>query len=268
MARLSISQAWEESRQIMARDGGLLSAVALALLVLPRIVTGLAAPSPEQSLGGAAYALTIVAFFIAVIGQLAIIRLALGPSTTVGQAIAHGFRRFPPTFLSLLLLGVIGFVILVPVVALMIAAGMVDAAGKTTGSGAIPVLLIAAALLFLSVKLMLSIPVSSAEAAGPLTILKRSWKLTSGHYWPLFGLEVLLLILAIVLLYAAGAAGYVVANLVGGEVKPYSLSALILAIVMGLAQATFTVIASVMVARIYAQLAGRDATASVPSSGS
>jgi hypothetical protein len=267
MARLSISQAWDESRHILTKDGGLLSAVALALLVLPRIITGLVAPSPEHVPGGAAYGLSFIAFFIAVIGQLAIIRLALGPSTSVGQAIAHGVRRFPPTFLSLLLLGVICFVILVPLVAVMMAAGMIDAAGKPTGSGALPILLFAAALLFLSVKLMLTIPVSSAEQVGPLTILKRSWKLTNGHYLPLLGLTLMLLLLAVVLISAAGAAGYVVAELIGGEVKPYSLSALLLAIVMGHAEATFTVIGWVMLARVYAQLAGRDASASGPSSG-
>ena len=38
MAKLSISQAWDETRLILARDGKLIAAVALALFVLPGIV--------------------------------------------------------------------------------------------------------------------------------------------------------------------------------------------------------------------------------------
>jgi len=45
MARLSTSRAWEESRRVFTHDGGLLTAVALALLVLPDIVAGVVAPS-------------------------------------------------------------------------------------------------------------------------------------------------------------------------------------------------------------------------------
>ena len=39
--------------------------------------------------------LALVAYLIALAGQLALIRLALGPSVTVGAAIAHGGKRLP-----------------------------------------------------------------------------------------------------------------------------------------------------------------------------
>ena len=49
------------------------------------------------------------------IGQLAIVRLAIGPSTTVGQAIAHGARRFPAALGALLIIIAALFVLLIPV---------------------------------------------------------------------------------------------------------------------------------------------------------
>ena len=53
-----------------------------------------------------------------------------------------------------------------------------------------------------------------------------------------------------------------------GRPNPGSLAALILGLVTGVVQATYTVVISVMLARIYLQLAGRDgAQVSVPSSG-
>ena len=42
----------------------------------------------------------VVASLIALAGQLALIRLALGPSVTVGAAIAHGVRRLPVYLLA------------------------------------------------------------------------------------------------------------------------------------------------------------------------
>ena len=44
MRALSISQAWDETRLILARDGKLIAAVALALFVLPGIVLDVAVP--------------------------------------------------------------------------------------------------------------------------------------------------------------------------------------------------------------------------------
>ncbi len=266
MARVSVSQAWEESRRIFTHDGGLLVSVALALLVLPDVVAGVVAPTTETSMGMGGRALSLIAVFIGVIAQLAIVRLALGPSTTVGQAIGHGFRRFPSTLGALLILGLAGMALAIPLVAVLIAIGAVDmATGKATSAW--PVLAIVAVFLLIAVRFMLTVPVASAEPAGPLTILKRSWRLTSGNYAVMLGLELLLLVLAIVLMLAATVVGGTIANLIGGDVSPYSLSALVLALFVGIAQAVLTVLVSVMLARIYAQLAGRDAEASVPSSG-
>jgi hypothetical protein len=266
MARLSTSRAWEESRRVFTHDGGLLTAVALALLVLPDIVAGVVAPSTANDVSIEGRVVSLIAVFIAVIGQLAIVRLALGPSTTVGQAIGHGLRRFPAMLGALLILGLGGFLLAIPLVAVLFALGAVDmSTGKA--ASAWPVLLLVAAFLLLAVKFMLSVPVASAENDGPLTILKRSWRLTAGNYLVLFGLELLLLIAAIFLILAATVVGGTLANLIGGELRPYSLSALILAIFVGLAQAVFTVLASVMLARIYAQLAGGAPEASVPSTG-
>ncbi|MEO7277895.1 MAG: hypothetical protein ABIW33_07730, partial [Sphingomicrobium sp.] len=221
MARLSISQAWDETKRIFIRDGSLLTAVAGALLVLPNVIAGLVTPATDPASSSEGRVLTLIALFVGVVGQLAIVRLALGPSTTVGQAIGHGFRRFPVTFLAFLILGVIVFVMVIPAVVVLLALGLIDANGQTNGAGAIPVLLLVAAFLFIAVKFMLAVPVASAEPVGAIAILKRSWQLTRGHYWMLFGFELLLLILVVVMMYSAAAAGYVVANLIGGAVSPY-----------------------------------------------
>ena len=267
--RLSLSKAWEESRRTFARDGGLVIAVALGLLVLPQIVAGLIAPAEtELTVWGRAAAL--LAGLVGVIGQLAIVRLALGPSTSVGQAIRHGARRSPAVIgaFFLLLFGLA--LLLIPLFALLMAIGVVQvpAAGQQPDAAfATVVLLLLIFCIVLAVRFMLAVPVASAETVGPVGIIKRSWRLSSGRFWPLFGLELLLLVAALSLLGAAQFVGGSLAQLIG-DVRPFSLSALLFAMIMAVAQAAFTVLASVMLARVYTQLAGDGAaTRYVPTSG-
>jgi hypothetical protein len=269
--RLSLSNAWEDSRRIFKRDGGLLLAVALALLVLPQIVAGLIAPTTVSDPGFAGRVIAIAAALLGVIGQLAIIRLALGPSTTVGQAIGHGMRRFPAALGAVIILMVVLAAILIPLMVILLAAGLVEvpAAGQQpSGSFTAVVLLLLVACIAIAARLMLMVPVASAENTGPLAILKRSWALTRGHYWGMLGLEMLLLIAALFLLASSQFVGGILAEVIGGDLTPMSLSALIFAIIVAIAQAAFTLLASVMLARVYLQLAGRgEAQASVPSTG-
>ena len=268
--RLSLSKAWDECRRIFARDGGLLTAIALALLVLPQILTGVVAPA-EGSPSLAGRIIGLIAALVSVIGQLAIVRLALGPSTTVGQAIAHGARRFPAIIGALILLMLGLALVLIPLMAALVAAGIVQvpqAGAQPDSAFAGVALLLALACILIAVRFMMTVPVASAEDAGPLAILKRSWHLTSGRYWPLLGLEVLLLVAAMFLLLSAQVVGGVLAQVVGGDPTPFSLSALIFAIVVASAQAVFTVLTSLMIARVYVQLSGGGSVeVSVPSSG-
>src|SRR5206468_914506 len=121
---------------------------------------------------------------------------------------------------------------------------------------------------FAGVRMVMSAPVASAEQSGPITIIKRSLVLTSGHWWELFGFLLLFFVGAVVVLIGVGAAVGVVVTLLFGPVEPMSASALIVALVQAVINAVVTTLFAVMLARIYVQLAGRgDVQASVPTSG-
>ena len=103
MSSLSISKAWDESKAIGARDGRLIAAVALALVLLPQAIYGVIVPPPAMSGEEApswATGLSLIVAVIGVVGQIAIIKLALGPATSVGESILHGFKRsfFPGSY--------------------------------------------------------------------------------------------------------------------------------------------------------------------------
>lgn len=270
MQRLSISRAWDESKAIFARDGRLFVAVALALVVLPSIIVGLAMPRPESEQGALPQILQIAASLIGVVAQIALIRLAIGPATTVGGAISHGARRFFPTFAALVLMVLALALIIVPILMAFGAAGVIESPRATTPptAAAGAVILLAVLIVFaLAVKFILIVPTGSAERIGPIAILKRSWSLSSGHYWRMLGFMLLLVLTAILLLLSAQAIGGILGAIISPDLEPFSLGALVLALFTSMAQGIFTVLSSLMVARVYVQLAGAsDVEVSVPTS--
>ena len=253
---LSISRAWDETRDIFQRDGRLLVAVALALIVLPEVVAGLIAP-PEA---GAVEVPTSVQFMrlavglISLIGQLALIRLALGPSTTVGAAIGHGARRFPSAFGALF---IVILAVAIPLGLILAALGVNPAnMAKMPPAAAVVFLVVGLAALLLLVRFTMISPVASAEDINPFQVLKRAWQLTTGHYWRLLGFIVLLTLAFLVLVIVAGVVGGLLARLFSPTIEPMSIGALLLSFCAGAAQGGFSILTSVMLARIYAQLAG------------
>ena len=271
MRKLSISAAWEESKAILAHDGQLLTAVALALVALPSAINSLVNPNGVNASATPWWAdlIAVVASLIALAGQLALIRLALGPSITVGGAIAHGMKRLPIYFVAVLMLVVALFLAAIPVAFLLSALGVPINQRPVPMSPALAVVTIAfmALVIFAGVRLIMSSSVASAEDVGPIMILKRRWRLTAGYWWPLFGFLLVFVIGAVISLMAVSSAVGVVVRLLVGTVQPLSAAALVLALVQSLVSAAITTLFAVMLARLYLQLSGRNAHATVPSSG-
>jgi hypothetical protein len=261
MGKLSISAAWEESRAILARDGRLLVTVALALVALPSAINGLLNPGGMSASDTPLWmdAISMIVSLIALAGQLALIRLALGPSITVGGAIAHGFRRLPYYFLAILVLVVAMFLLAIALAVGLTAMGVrLDARPLVvTTPLLIGALLYFGVLIFVAVRLLMSSSVASAEEVGPIAILKRSWKMTAGDWWPLFGFLMIFVVAALIGVLAIGSAAGVIVGLTVGTIQPMSASALIVALVQSLVSAVISTVFAVMVARMYLQLSGR-----------
>jgi lipoate-protein ligase B len=205
----------------------------------------------------------------ALAGQLALIRLALGPSITVGGAIAHGLKRLGIYIVSGILIMIALVVAAIPFILVLAALGIpIEESMKPSGIVAILALLYLAIVLFVGVRMIMSGPVASAEAVGPITILKRSWALTDGNFWRLFAFIFAFFIAAIIVLLAIGAAVGVTVGVTAGRIEPMSGSALIVALVQALLNAIITTVFAVMIARLYVQAnGGAEAQASVPKSG-
>jgi hypothetical protein len=261
MAGLSISRAWDETKQVIARDGSLLTTIALALFVLPGVISETVAPAAKPGeLPPLGYwtIVSAIALMVALVGQLSVIRLAMGSRLTVGEAIGHGAKR-APAYLAATLIWLLPFTF----VAFLLAQRVV---GETPSAGAALVLLVLLpVLIFFAIRMLMSSSVASAETVGPVGILRRSWELTRGHWWRLFAFFLIFLTGALVGLAAAGMMVNILAKLIFGSVDPITVGALLVALVTQIISAAISVLLMVMLARIYAQLAGGEA--GVPSSG-
>jgi hypothetical protein len=253
MPKVSISQAWDETRAVLARDGKLIASVALALLVFPGVLLNVLVPN-GVTMGTGQQAIWVVLGLIVLlltfIGQLSVLRLAMGPHIAVGEAIRHAaVRAFP--FLGAFLLWVVPFLVLGSAPYAIIKSHPAEA---STGAG-VGLLAVMAVAMFLAIRLLLIGPVASAELGGSFKIIRRSWDLTEGNWWRLFGFVLVFAVGAMVLILAVTNGLGLIARLTIGPVTPLSVAGLVLVLIAQIVTAAIYVVLFVMQARIYVQLA-------------
>lgn len=266
MSKLSLSRAWEETTAVLARDGRLFLAVGLALFVLPGLIVGVVMPQAragELPAPGVWLALALVAIIVWLVGQLAVIWLAIRPQVAVGEAIVHGAKRLVPYVVAVLAW-------LIPI---LVVGSALSAFLKMNASH--PPLIAALALIaltifgaFLAVRLVLSSAVASAENLGPIAILRRSWELSRGNWWRLFVFVLLFWIGALCLVWAVGSVAGVLVRMAFADLGPLTVGGLIVGIISQVLSSVLSIVFFVMLARLYVQRTGPDSPqASVPKSG-
>jgi hypothetical protein len=260
MASLSITEAWNETGELLRREGRLLYPIAFLLTALPGAI--MQALMPERPLGtlpepGPWLIMLPVSILATLIGTIALTVLALRAGTSIGEALQAGLRRLLPLLGALLLVGLAGAVLMIPLTALI--GGLAMTGGSTPElNGAlmfVPLLFLIIATIFW-VRLMLMTSVAAAEDAGPLRIISRSWALTRGHFWRLLGFALLFGILVLVTLLAVSAVGGILIYFVAGEPHPGSLAMALVLLLSAVFQAAISCVFTILLARMYAQLSG------------
>ncbi len=253
MQNLSINTAWNETAAFVKREAGLLFPIAFALIALPAAFFQAMAPrtvpgtTPEP---GSWMLLFIPVIVLSMIGTLTLTVLALRPGTVVADALKTAARRFLPVLGAILLLVAAAALASVPLAILLVM--FVSQAVLT----ALMALVFLGAFIFLWVRLMLMNPVGAVEPLGPIAIIRRSWALTAGHFWRLFGFVLLMVDLFLVLSFAVSAVGGILIVLVAGAPEPGSLGAVLILLLAALLNTILSVYFTTIIARIYAQLSG------------
>ena len=254
MKKLSVTAAWNETAAFVKREFGLLFLVAFGLVALPTVILRAVAPEtpPGQIPEAGAWMLLILPVIVfSIIGSLTMTMLALGRGEDARAAFGHAVRRSPTVLVAALLLGLIAMVAALPVAIVIV---------LLAGTGPAAAILLSAAILlafvFVWIRMMLLNPVGAVEPVGPIEILRRSWRLTAGQFWKLLGFVAIALILFGVLSLAVTSVLGSLVILAAGQPQDGNLSKGLLLLLGGILNAAFGVFLTVMVARIYAQLAG------------
>ncbi|HEX9954534.1 MAG TPA: glycerophosphoryl diester phosphodiesterase membrane domain-containing protein [Allosphingosinicella sp.] len=267
MTKLSISRAWDEAAAVLKRDAGTLYLIAFGLGTLPQLVAGALLPNGSASGSGILLALLMLASLaVGVAGSVAITALALGRENVVGRGLALGFRRMPSLFAASLLL-LVAFLILIAVVGAV--AGLTPenafaAGGQPTPKATLALLIGLLAAVLIGARFLLTTPVAAAEGGNPIAILRRSWSLTAGNYGRLLLFLILLAVAGLVFLFAVMTVSGLIVALTLGPPQPGSTAGFVAGLIVAAANALFVLIFTVVMARVYAQLAGTSGAATAP----
>ena len=192
-------------------------------MVEPRV------PPGEQPPAGSWMLIALAMVIVMIVGQLAIVLLVNGWRGSVGEAIGQGCAgarrpssspRFPDLRAGH------------PAVFHPARRGRRrhQLPARSTGpiwasAGWLIVLLFLVVLIFVSVRLLPLMAVVASEGIGPFASLKRSFALTAGHFWRLFGFLILLMIAFLILAVTVGAVIGALVTLTLGEPEPWTLVA-------------------------------------------
>ncbi len=250
MTSLSIGAAWTATAELIRREGALLLPVALTLSGFPSLMLRLLVPEQDmlaaRETGQAApWMLWLIPVSVLTIaGSLAIAAMVLIPRISVAEALRLALRRLPiavaaaAVFVGAALVGTL-------------AAGFAGLLGRPVGAAAL--VLVAGALAYGAIRVMLQLPVIVAEAVGPIAALRRSWAITRGNFARLAAFIGLILIASLVLGAVAAVVGGVVGLLIGKLSGVAALAALITALISAVLSSIFSIVATVMLAMLYRQ---------------
>ena len=269
MSMLSIGKAWDEASAFLRRESRLVTPVALAMFMVPATLYGWYNPTgdPNQAPAGLGWPIMLVLLVMTIMGQMVIAGMAIGWAGSVGAGLNHAFKRVWGVVGAVMLVFIpLTTAVLLAIAMLVGGAGITDPAQITPESlakvpGVAPMLLAMVVLfLFVGTKLFPIAAIGMIETANPLRLLARSWTLTRGAFWRLFGTFLLIILVNFVASVAVLAVIGSVMTIAAGQAQPYNLTALVVALFDGLVGALIAAISAALVGRIYAQLAAPTAT--------
>ena len=258
MGSLSIGKAWDEAKVALQANRKLIVPVAFGLILLPAVIVSMVEPRVDPGVQPPPGAWMLVAFamlIVMIVGQLSIVLMINGWKGSVGEAIAKAGRRTPTFILAALayLLPVILIFSLLLGLSGMGAGDQFDWTSLGT-MGWLLLFLFFLTLIFVSIRMLPLIAVVGCEGMGAIASLKRSFSLTSGHFWRLFAFLLMLMIGFLVVAMTVGSVVGGIVTIAFGVPEPWSLSLLLIALAGGLVQAGFVMVYAGMLARIYVQL--------------
>ena len=255
MARISMSDIWDETRAFLRREKGLLFPLGFATFGIALLLLELIAPGGT---GGPArpgpwMIWMLPGFLLFTIGYLGISALALLPNISVREALGVAMARLPSAILLSIVL--VGAMLLLLVIATMIVGVIGRDLGWTMQRAAVASLIIALIPLFwVATRLVALWPLVVDRRPGPMEAIGRSFALTTGHAGRVAGILLLAGSIYLLITGVAQLAGGSVFVLLGRAVGRPELGHVLSVILVAAVGAMLATVWSVFVALLYRRL--------------
>lgn len=275
---VKMGDVWDRAIEFLGDNAGVLLPILLLALFVPETITGSLEEVRRTGGQGVRTGLGLVTLLFAILSlwaQLAIAALAIDP--TLGRrASGVATARLLPAIGVYLLLLLALFALSVPLIALIVAAG-IDVAGIQAGTATMPAISPGIALamlgycivylivvLFVGARMATLTGVIVAERRGAGAIA-RAFALTRGLTWKLVGVIILYAVVATVAGLAVRTVFGSILKLVAGGSGPITVAGVITAMAVAAVSSIFTVLAAAFCAKLYVAVV-RAAETALPSS--
>ncbi len=261
----SIQATWDDSVAFIKREQALLVPLALGTIGLGNILVELAQDASKSGKAGPAdMALSVLllpAILWLLIGQLAIVTLALRKGCSVGEALRHGAARMGILLLISVMLGVVLTLMLLPPL-IAIAPYAAQLAAKDYAHLHLPLwaslwcLGLFALLFYFSTRLFVLVAVILERRDNPFALLQQSFALTRGVFWKLFAFTIGVALFTLILQGAVAASFGLITALLGKLIGSPFTGKILESLAQSVLVAGLGGVQAVFVAKAYQRLAG------------
>ena len=256
---ISMSAIWDESAALIRREAHLLVPLALATVGVGSVISGLVQPeTPAAGFGMVASLGFVIGNILGLIGNLAMMALALMPGMSVGESLRLAVARMPK------MLGIVGLFLIallasmIPIAVILMLSGAPLSANMTAEelpiAAVLSILTLGALLLYVSARL-LTLSAAVVDRNPPaIEAIKSSFASTSGIATKIVGVVLLFLVVTLVVSGAAASLSGILFGMIGKAVGAPLLGKGLTVLVTGMISALLSIVSTVFGAVLYRKL--------------
>jgi hypothetical protein len=257
-----MSAIWDESAALIRRESHLLVPVALATVGIGSVISGLTQPeTPAEGLGAMGALGFILGNILGLIGNLAMMALALMPGMSVGESLRLAIARMPKMLGIVAVFLIALIVMMIPIVMILKMSGAQISADMSPedlpGIAILLVLVVGAALLYVSARLLTLSAIIVDRNPPAIDAIKSSFASTRGIVAKIVGVLLLFFVVTLVVSGAVASLSGILFGMLGKAVGVPLLGKGLTVLATGMVSALLSIVSTVFGAMLYRKLSSQ-----------